>query len=202
MSLLPSTTEALIERLGAQAAECIDAAIGKIEHELRPVPVDKSGDDAWRAAIDERLRRLAVKVLPTARAADTQEWRSAMVDALSDLPAMVSLTAAKRAIHRPFRFIGDIETEVRQIADGLMLERAGRLAALRRHRDEIARAMAATGALPAPPAEREITAIEIRALTPALRSLGIAVGAITEDQVAAALADDHCSDYVPQQEAA
>lgn len=141
LSLHPSTTSRLAERLGGDAPACIDAAIAKIEHELRPVPADGENRGEWAAALDERVRRLAVKVLPTAKPADTLEWRTAMVDALADLPAMISLTAAKLAIHRPFRFIGDIEATVREIAAELLEKREARLAAFHRHREAIERAL-------------------------------------------------------------
>ncbi len=150
LSLLPSTTDRLAAALGEDAPGCIDAAIAKLEHDLRPVPTSAEERKQWAGAIDERLRRLAVKVLPTAAPAQTQPWREAMAAAFSDLPAMVSLTAAKRAIHRPFRFIGDIEAEVRTIADELMAERTARLAMLRRMHGELERATSGQPALPAP----------------------------------------------------
>ncbi|MBW6524436.1 hypothetical protein KZ810_13085 [Sphingomonas sp. RHCKR47] len=156
-------TTTIAEQLGADAPACIEAAIAKCTHELRPVPSDEKGRGEWRAAIDERLRRLAVKVLPTARAADTMEWREALADALSDLPAMISLTAAKRAIHRPFRFIGEIEVTVREIAAQLITEREERLVAMRRHRDAIDRALnppapllGAPAPSPAPPRPEKV----------------------------------------------
>jgi hypothetical protein len=76
--------------------------------------------------MDERLRRLAAKVLPTA-GEGAQAWREAMVEALSDLPAMIALTAARRAIHTPFRFVGEIEVEIRRIAAELESRRNTRL---------------------------------------------------------------------------
>lgn len=154
LSLHPSTTTTLAEQLGIEAPACIDAAIEKCIHEMRPVPSDVAGRDQWRAAIDERLRRLAVKVLPTAKATDTKEWREALADALSDLPAMISLTAAKRAIHHPFRFIGEIEVKVREIAAELIIEREQRLASMRRHREAIDRLLNPPAPLlAAPPAD-------------------------------------------------
>jgi predicted trehalose synthase len=163
LSLHPSTTTTIAEQLGADAPACIDAAIAKCTHELRPVPFDADERREWTNAIDERLRRLAVKVLPTARAADTKEWRDALADALSDLPAMIALTAAKRAIHRPFRFIGEIEMTVREIAAELIKEREERLAGMRRHREAIDRALnppapmlAAPVADPAPPSAEKV----------------------------------------------
>ncbi len=199
LSLHPSTTTSLATQLGADAPACIAAAIAKVEHEMRPVP--KDGDDRaqWKAAIDERLRRLAVKVLPTAKPGDTQAWRDAMVDALSDLPAMISLTAAKRAIHRPYRFIGEIEVAVREIAAELIAERDERLSAMRRHRDEIEKALnPPVLALAEPDFAAVITDQQIRAMKPEFRRMGLKAGFITQEQVDAALAYDD----EPQAEAA
>ena len=190
LSLHPSTTTNLASQLGTDAPACIEAAIAKIEHEMRPVPRGEAGRKQWSDALDERLRRLAVKVLPTAKPADTQAWREALVDALADLPAMISLTAAKRAIHRPFRFIGEIEAAVREIAADLMAEREERLAAFRRHRAEIDRALnPPQPLLVAPDADVEITPEQIRAMKPEFRSMGLRAGFITQEQVNIALGE-------------
>lgn len=186
------TTTGLAERLGSDAPACIDAAIAKVQHDMRPVPEPGDARAQWANAMDERLRRLAVKVLPTAKPVDTQEWRTAMVDALSDLPAMVALTAAKRAIHRAYRFIGEIEAAVREIATELQAERLAMLAALERHRAEILAALAPPPALPAPGPDAPVTPAQIRAMArlpawPDLRAMGLTLGSFTEDDIAAAL---------------
>ena len=195
MSLLPSTTERLTAALGADAPACIDAAAAKLEHDLRPVPTDAEERAVWATAIDERLRRLAVKVLPTARAADTAEWRTAMVDALSDLPAMVALTAAKRALHRPFRFIGEVEPAVREIADELLGEYKCRLNLLRRHREDIERARRPAPALPHP-VDRPITDEDAARVNGFLERCGLST------RFAADMAAAPSSSYVPHEEAA
>lgn len=187
MSLHPSTTTSLASHLGDDAPGCIDAAIAKLEHDLRPVPAAGADRAEWAAAIDERLRRLAVKVLPTAKSADTIEWRKTMAEALADLPAMVALTAAKRAIHRPFRFMGDIEPAVREIALEVQAERDERLAAFRRHRAEIESALNPPTALPAPGYDEPISAQGIRAMKPEWRQLGVKLGHVTQAEVDAAL---------------
>lgn len=200
LSLHPSTTTTLATALGTDAPECIVAAIAKVEHDLRPVPRDDEGRAGWDAAIDTRLTKLAAKVLPTAKPADTKIWRDAMIDALSDLPAMVSLTAAKRAIHRPFRFIGEIETEVRVIAAQILAERHGALAAFRRHAAEIERALHASApTLPAPSAGEPFTAEQIRKMTPDIRRMGLNAGFMTQAEVDDALAE---IDHPPEQMAA
>lgn len=195
LSLLPSTTDRLTAALGADAPACIEAAAAKLEHDLRPVPVNPEERAAWALAVDDRLRRLAVKVLPTAREADTQEWRSAMADALSDLPAMIALTAAKRALHRPFRFIGEIEAAVREIAADLIAEYQTRLNLLRRHREDIERAQRPTPALPAPD-DRPITQEAVDRVNSFLERYGL------DTRFSADMAAESRSTYVPQEEAA
>ena len=190
LSLHPLTTTSLASQLGTDAPACIEAAIAKIEHEMRPVPRGEAGRKQWSDALDERLRRLAVKVLPTAKPADTQAWREALVDALADLPAMIAMTAAKRAIHRPFRFIGEIEAAVREIAAELIAEREDRLAAFRRHREAIDRALnPPQPLLAAPEPDVDLSPEQIRALSPPFRSLGLKAGFITQEQVDAALSE-------------
>jgi len=82
-------------------------------------PVPRSGTperDQWRAALMERLNPIAAKIAPGMSVAQGEAWRDAMVSALSNLPAMIALTAAKRAIHRPMSFISEPEAVIREIA--------------------------------------------------------------------------------------
>lgn len=203
LSLPPSTTDAIAAALGDDAPACLDAAIAKLQYDLRPVPADGDDRGAWVLAIDERLRRLAVKVLPTARGADTLEWRTAMTDALSDLPAMVSLTAAKRAIHRPFRFIGEIEAAVREIAAELLESRQLRLSMLRRHRAEIDRALAPPAALPEPAPCPPVTAAEVERVNDYLARWGLSTRFAADGTpvTASTVATESGSSYVPEQAA-
>lgn len=188
LSLHPSTTSNLASLLGTDAPACIAAAIAKCEHDLRPVPKDDAGRAGWDAAVDTQLTKLGAKVLPTAKPADTKVWRDAMVEALSDLPAMVSLTAAKRAIHRPFRFVGEIETEVRAIAAEILAERHAALAAFRRHAADIDRALNPPApALASPGADEPFTAEQIRRMSPDIRSMGLKAGFLTQEEVDDAL---------------
>lgn len=107
---------------------------------MRPVPDAGPGRQDWAEAIDERLRKLGAKVLPTAGEA-AAAWREAMVEALSDLPALVALSAARKAIHRPFRFIGEVEPAIREIAAEMISRREGRLVRLEQMRRGIDRAL-------------------------------------------------------------
>lgn len=186
LSLLFSPTDVALAELGTDADAAIDAATAKNAAEMAPVPVDQQQRGGWDRAMDERLRRLAAKVLPTASVEAATAWRDAMVEALSDLPAMIALSAAKKAIHKPFRFVGEVEPAIREIADAMIERRHVRAAALQRMREAIRRAANPAPALPAP----EITLAGIRAMKPEIRSLGLKAGFITQEQVDAALAYD------------
>ncbi len=185
LSLLTSPTDTAIAALGDDASDAIDAAVAKTDAEMTGVPERGERRAAWEAAIDERLRRLAAKVLPTASPDAAKAWRDAMVEALSDLPAMIALTAAKRAIHLPFRFIGEVEPGIREIATSMIDRRSARRAGLERLREALRRAALPQKALPAP---GEISDDGIRAMSTEMRQLGLTGGFITQEQVARALA--------------
>lgn len=172
LSLLTSTTDRVLAELGDDADAAIHAAIVKTDRELMAVPDAGPHRAAWESALHERLRRLAVKVSPTATENQTKPWQDSMAEAFSDLPAMIALTAAKRAIHTPFRFIGEVEVEVRRIAVELTQRRHDRLRALRRMQADIERAKRTVPTLPehapAPPTLKEVGRINGY-----LRSIGV-----------------------------
>lgn len=186
LSLLFSPTDVALSQLGDEAEAAIVAGMAKNGAELAPVPADRGLRAQWEAALDERLRKLGAKVLPTAAPDAAAAWREAMVEALSDLPAMIALTAAKKAIHEPFRFVGEVEPAIRKIAEAMIERRHVRAAALQRMREAMHRAANPAPVLPAP----EITAAGIRAMKPEMRSLGLRAGFITQEQVDEALAYD------------
>lgn len=172
LSLLTSTTDRVIAELGGDADAAIHAAIIKTDRELMAVPPAGPDRDAWESAMHERLRRLAVKVSPTASESQTKPWQDSMAEAFSDLPAMIALTAAKRAIHTPFRFIGEVEVEVRRIAVELAQRRQDRIRGLRRMQGDIERAMRAPPSLPAYSPE-PATPEQMDRINGYLRSIGV-----------------------------
>lgn len=181
------TTERAIEAFGANTADALAAAIARVEHDLRPVARDGAQRDAWRDAIDERLRRLAAKIAPGMAPAQGDEWRSAMAEALSDLPAMVALTACKRAMHRPFQFLNQVEQAVREIAATIIEERESRRRAAERMLRDLQRAVDPAPTLPAPEPDQPITARQIRAMPASMRTLGVKIGAMSEAEVEKAM---------------
>uniref|UniRef100_UPI0035CB7A36 hypothetical protein n=1 Tax=uncultured Sphingomonas sp. TaxID=158754 RepID=UPI0035CB7A36 len=84
--------------------------------------------EQWAAAMASRLDPLAAKIAPTMSVQQGQAWRNAMIDALSNLPGMVSITAAKRALHQPMQFISEVEGAIRAAAELIILERKDAIA--------------------------------------------------------------------------
>lgn len=175
---ISSATE-LAERLGPGA---IGAAIASIEAQLAPMRLADRKD--WSEAMDERLRRLALKAAPLAAPAQGDAWRSVMVEALDDLPAMVALTAAKRARHEPLQFMNEIEPTIRKIAAQVVLERKHAIERLRLLERQIRQAR-----MPRIEDRRRapLTVEEIAKLSPSLRQMGLRSGAITQEQIDAAV---------------
>jgi len=175
------TTVAARSLAGADAEDAIAAAAVKLDGDLAPVPSDPALRADWRAAMDERLRRLAVKIAPGMSPEQAQPWRDVMVDALADLPAMVALTAAKRAIHRPMRFLNEVEQVVREIAATVILERRAAKARL----ELFARSLRQAGAAALPPQAEDapLSPHEIRALPKYLRDMGLRHGWLTPEAV-------------------
>lgn len=101
----------------------IDEAKARIRMQLAPVPADQDARDSWLKAMDERLRRIAGKISPGMSPAQANVWRDLMCKALADLPAMVALTATKRAFHVPMQYLNEVEGVIRDIAAQVIRER-------------------------------------------------------------------------------
>lgn len=182
------TIDGALEVAGPAPFETISEALVKLEADLAPVPADQGERKSWTAAMDERLRRLALKIQPGMSPEQSGPWRDVMVEALSDLPALVALTAAKRALHRPMKFLNEVETVVREIAEDVESERRSAIARLEYFRSQIARAAVAQPALPPPDPVEPISIEEIRSMLPGLVAIGLKQGWITQEQVDAARA--------------
>ncbi len=142
----------------------------------------------------EDLSLLLTKVSPGISQEQADAWLSVMVTALGDLPGRVAREAAQAALHRPMQFANQIEAEIRTLAAGLMARH--RLAC------ERLRQMAAEANRRALAQEEEVAPMrddEIRRMKPEMRSLGLACGALTQEQIDRALAEEPAA---PEQRAA
>jgi hypothetical protein len=188
ISLARSPLRWTTEERKAFGPETVEQAIAKLRAELAPAP--KTGKDlkAWKAALDERLRQLAVKIAPGMSVDQGAAWRDVMGDALSDLPAMVALTAAKRAIHRPMNFMNEIEPVIREIAAEIEAGRREVLARLEWLRGDLERVANPPVSLP-DPLPAPFSGEEIRKMSPTMRAMGLGCGALTQDEIDAADAE-------------
>lgn len=152
-------------------AAAILMARQRIEAQLAPVPTDAAREE-WSAAFDDRIRRLGLKAAPGMSVAQGDAWREVMVEALSDLPAMIALTAAKKAIHARFQFLNEVEGAVRDIAAG-MIERR-RLGLMRLDAMEAAIARAGEPKLP-DPAHEPWTVARVHEANALFESSGLAM---------------------------
>ncbi|WBO23949.1 hypothetical protein [Sphingomonas abietis] len=184
MALSPRrwTTDEAVAVAGSDVHEAIASAIAYIDVAFWPVPTDAKARDGWKAAMDERLRRLAIKIAPGMQPAQTQPFRDVLVEALSDLPAMVALTAAKRALHQQMDFLNQIEKVVREIAATVIAERR----AARGRLEDLARDLSRPRRAALPPQEdgAPLSLDEIRKMSAHMRSLGISTGFISAEQLA------------------
>ena len=172
-----------IERAIALAGDAPAAAIVEAEEALRSGfrRVSRDGDErtSWELAMGERLKHFGSKIAPLLPEDAGNRWRKEVTIALSDLAPMISLTAAKRARHRPMQFLNQVETVIRE--EAAILLREIRLALERL--TELKRALRASQQprLPAPPLPA-MTQEEIDRLPLAYRRMGVAFGALTPEQ--------------------
>jgi hypothetical protein len=179
-------------------AEGIDVPvlIARYERGLRPLkdvePGGRSLQDpakvgALSAGLGDDLAMLWTKAAPTASEGQADAWLKIMVVALSDLPGRVAREAAQAALHKPLRFVAEIETVVRECAEAVLSRHRRALRNLRDLETELMRER--TAAVPVADEPPPITAAGIRAMTPAMRAIGLGLGAITQDEINAALAE-------------
>lgn len=162
----------------------ITAAKSDLMAAFEPVPVEGSPKrEEWRAALTSRLNPLAAKIAPTMSKDQAAAWRNAMLDALADLPAMIGLTAAKRAIHVPMTFVNEVEGVVRKIAAEISDARRDAIARLERLIADLERAN--QPALPTTPDEDvpPPTPEQIRAMKPEWIELGLTKGYLTQEMI-------------------
>lgn len=133
--------------------------------------------------LGDDLAMLVTKVAPTMSAEQADAWIKVVVLALSDLPGRVAREAAQAALHRPMRFPSDIEAAVRAEAGNIMNRHVIACSRLRELATEQHR--------PAPKADEfePFEDAEIRRMSPELRRMGLACGALTQADIDRAVGD-------------
>jgi hypothetical protein len=129
------------------------------------------------SGLGDDLAMLSTKIAPTISTDQVDAWIKVMTIALADLPGRVAREGAQRAIHRPMKFLNEVETVIREEAE---IVRCRHAMAMRRLRD-LERAMR-VGAQPAAPTTVALPPpIDPDRLSPRLAQLGIDLGFLVRE---------------------
>jgi hypothetical protein len=121
--------------------------------------------------VEDGLRPIGAAIDPRLSPDQAKAWRKAVLLKLSNLPADVLVSAVRRALHTSFKFLGDVEPEVRAQAGIIEQERKVAIQRLERWKRDLERATAP--ALPAPE-EKPLNEADIEAMNATMRSAGLA----------------------------
>lgn len=183
--------DALEQARGADVA----ALVGGYERGLAPLTSaepkgmsarDPSKRGALSRGLGDDLALIATKIAPTIATEQADAWIKVMVTALSDLPGRVAREAAQAALHRPMRFLNEVETVIREHAN---LINARHRLALGRLRDLLREIENPQPKLADPAVSHPMTSAEIRALSRPFREMALGQGWLTQGEIDAADAE-------------
>lgn len=130
----------LARALTSTSLEEVSAAIAEIEATQPLSRVEPKLDGVWANRVLDALRPLGAKISIGAKPEDVRAWTTAVVAALSDLPPRIAVGALRKALHRPMRFLNEVEFVVREYAEEAIEAQANALWRLKRMKREIERA--------------------------------------------------------------
>jgi hypothetical protein len=173
--------------LGQAAAADVSEAIAGYEASLEPLSAaDPCLADPRRRSVAARavctaLAPTGAKLAPHLSPAQAEAWIDGVLLSLSKWPPRVAAAAARAAVHEPFRFIGDVDARLHELAAGIDRKHRNALFRLRRLAEEMERAANPAPTL-APPEEPEPWPIEeARRLNPSLLAIGLRQGFVARD---------------------
>jgi hypothetical protein len=135
--------------------------------------------------LGDDLALIWTKFAPTASAEQADAWIKAMTVALDDLPGRVAREAAQMVLRQPIRFAGDVDAAIREAARDILARRSRARYRIRELREAIEARQA--GQAIEGETIQPLSAEKIRALPASMRAIGVTIGAITQDEVDAAL---------------
>ncbi|WP_242137365.1 hypothetical protein [Sphingomonas sp. TREG-RG-20F-R18-01] len=156
---------------------------------------DPSAAGALTTLLGDDLAMLATKIAPTLATDQADAWIKVMCVALSDLPGRVAREAATAALHRPMKFLNEVESVIRDEAAAITVRHSVALRRLKQMADAIARASMPSTTLPDDDVSTgPMPLARIRALSrlegwPAFKKIGLSTGSFTEDEIDAALSE-------------
>jgi hypothetical protein len=150
---------------------------------------------ALTTLLGDDLAMIATKIAPTLSPEQSDAWIKVMCIALADLPGRVTREAATSALHRPMKFLNEVETVIRDEAAAITIRHSVALRRLRQLADAIAWAAKPSTMLPDDDVSSEpISPANIRALSrldgwPEFKKMGLATGSFTQEQIDAVLSE-------------
>lgn len=150
---------------------------------------------ALTTLLGDDLAMIATKIAPTLSPEQSDGWIKVMCVALADLPGRVAREAATSALHRPMKFLNEVETVIRDEAAAITIRHSVALRRLRQLADAIAWAAKPSTMLPDDDVSTgPIPPERIRALSrlggwPEFKRMGLATGSFTQDEIDAALSE-------------
>jgi hypothetical protein len=190
--------------IGSNPAEVAEAITG-YEASLIPLcQADPSLADPKKRsraaeAVRTALRPTGAKLAPHLSPAQASAWVDAVLLSLAKWPPAVALAAARAAVHEPFRFIGDVDAKLHELAAAVDERHRLALFRLRKMREEIERAANPPQPQITAPEEAAITNEEIRSWLPGTRLLGITMGFISRAQVEQVEAEERAAQVAEEE---
>jgi hypothetical protein len=170
--------------LGQAAAADVAEAIAGYEASLEPLgAADPHLADPRKRSVAARavctaLAPTGAKLAPHLSPAQAEAWIDGVLLSLSKWPPRVAATAARAAVHEPFRFIGDVDARLHELAANIDRKHRNALFRLRRLAEEMERAANPPAALPPPEEILPWPIEEARRLNPGLLAIGLRQGFI------------------------
>lgn len=150
---------------------------------------------ALTTLLGDDLAMIATKIAPTLSPEQSDGWIRVMCVALADLPGRVAREAATSALHRPIKFLNEVETVIRDEAAAITIRHSVALRRLRQLADAIAWAAKPSTLLPdddvsiGPISPERIRALSRLGGWPEFKRMGLATGSFTQDEIDAALSE-------------
>lgn len=168
---------------GAAAADVAEAIAG-CEAGLEPLSAadpclaDPRKRSVAARAVCTALRPIGAKLAPHLSSAQAEAWIDGVLLSLSKWPPRVAAAAARAAVHEPFRFIGDVDARLHELAAGIDRRHRNALHRLRRLAEEMERAANPPPSLAPPEPILPWPIEEARRLNPSLLAIGLRQGFI------------------------
>lgn len=177
-----SLRDCMAEAEAADVAEAIAGYEASLEplNAADPFLADPKKRSVAARAVCTALRPTGAKLAPHLSSAQAEAWIDAVLLSLSKWPPRVAAGAARAAVHEPFRFIGDVDARLHELAANIDRKHRNALHRLHRIAEEMERAANPPPTLPPPEEIVPWTLEEARTLVPVMLDIGCRQGFIEQ----------------------